>query len=38
VRLDLRVHGVGRQVEISGPPHGPEFDRRLGEALRIGQA
>jgi hypothetical protein len=37
VRFDLGVHGVWSEIEIARPPHGPELDPYLGEALGVGQ-
>jgi len=37
MRLDLGVHGVWSEIEIAWPPHGPELDPHLGEALGVRQ-
>jgi hypothetical protein len=36
VRLDLRAHGVGRQVDLAGPGDGAECDVDRSEVLGVG--
>ncbi len=37
IGFEFRVHGVGGEIDIAGPPHRAELDADLSETIHIGK-